>query len=99
MSTDADFIVRLFGADRRARLHIAKGLRQRDAPMSELTGGFQHELTSDLPAVRATETLAPWRRRLTALRTYEFVAGLLKTCLLSVISCGPIPPARARRHH
>lgn len=67
--------------------------------MSELTGDFQHELMHELPAKRARETLAPWRRRLTALRRNEFVGGLLKTCLLSVVSCGPIPPVRARRHH
>ncbi len=41
--------------------------------MSELTGDFQHELMHELPAKRARETLAPWRRRLTALRTNEFV--------------------------
>ena len=64
--------------------------------MSELTGDFRHELMHELPAQR---TLAPWRRRLTALRTNEFVVGLLKTCLLSVVSCGPIPPVRAPRHH
>jgi hypothetical protein len=77
-----------------------KGLRlPKDTPMSEPTGDFQHELMHELPPRRARETLAPWRCRLTALRTNELVVGLLKACLLSVVSCGPIPPVRARRDH
>jgi hypothetical protein len=66
--------------------------------MSELTSDLANECTQEIET-RATEERRAWRHRLAALRTNEFVRGLLRTCLLSAISFGPVPPMGARRHH
>jgi hypothetical protein len=75
--------------------------RRKDEPMSESINEFELKPGEHSPMAEASDATVSrgWRRRLDAILPKEFVNGFVKTCLLSLIAFGPLPPIRERRNH